>query len=274
ISLLTGFALNALGPKGAPILGAIRQAEALVFGIVAIVMRAAPVGAFGSMAFTIGAYGVGSIGNLLELIATFYLTAVLFVVVVLGTIARLVGFNIFRLLFYIREELMIVLGTSSSESVLPQLMRKLEHAGASGPVVALVVPTGYSFNLDGTNIYMALATLFIAQATNTPLTFEHELIILGVAMLTSKGAGAVAGGGFITLAATLAVVPEIPIAGMALILGVDRFMAECRSLTNFIGNAVATLVVARWEGELDTDRLTAVLDGRGEAAPDPQASGA
>ncbi|TCT07691.1 dicarboxylate/amino acid:cation symporter [Aquabacter spiritensis] len=264
VAVLTGFALTALGPAGAPILDAIRTAEKLIFAIVAIVMRAAPVGAFGAMAFTIGAYGLSSIANLIELIATFYLTATLFVVVVLGLIARLVGFNILKLLSYIKEELLIVLGTSSSESALPALMRKLEGAGASRSVVSLVVPTGYSFNLDGTNIYMTLATLFIAQATNTPLTLDHELMILAVAMLTSKGAAAVTGGGFITLAATLAVVPEIPVAGMALILGVDRFMSECRSLTNFVGNAVATLVVARWEGELDLDRLTAVLDGRAD----------
>ena len=261
VAILTGFALSAMGPQGEPILRGLRLVERLVFGIVAIVMRAAPVGAFGAMAYTIGAYGLQSIGNLLELILTFYLTATLFVVLVLGTIARLVGFNIFKLLRYIGDELVLVLGTSSSESALPQLMRKLEAAGADKSVVALTVPTGYSFNLDGTNIYMALSTLFIAQATNTPLTLEHELMILGVAMLTSKGAGAVAGGGFITLAATLQVVPEIPIAGIALLLGVDRFMSECRSLTNFIGNAVATLVVARWEGQLDLVRLRQVLDG-------------
>lgn len=274
VSILTGFALSALGPAGAPILRAVKAAEQLIFGIVALVMRAAPVGAFGAMAFTIGAYGLGSIGNLLELIATFYLAALLFVLLVLGLIARFVGFSILKLLRYIREELLIVLGTSSSESALPALMAKLEKAGASKGVVSLVVPTGYSFNLDGTNIYMTLATLFIAQATNTPLTLEHELMILAVAMLTSKGAAAVTGGGFITLAATLQVVPEIPVAGMALILGVDRFMSECRSLTNFVGNAVATLVVARWEGELDVARLNAVLD-RGEAvsdAADPHAA--
>ena len=261
VAIITGFALSALGPRGEPILSAIRKVEELVFSIVAIVMRAAPVGAFGAMAFTIGAYGLAAIGNLLELIATFYLTATLFVLLVLGTIARLAGFSILKLLRYIREDLLIVLGTSSSESALPSLMRKLEAAGASRGVVSLVVPTGYSFNLDGTNIYMTLATLFIAQATNTPLTWGHELTILAVAMLTSKGAGAVAGGGFITLAATLEVVPEIPLAGMALLLGVDRFMSECRSLTNFVGNAVATLVIARWEGELDRPRLARVLDG-------------
>ncbi|MDQ0503634.1 C4-dicarboxylate transporter DctA [Xanthobacter agilis] len=268
VSVLAGFALNAMGPQGEGILKAVQQVERLVFGIVALVMRAAPIGAFGAMAFTVGAYGLKSIGNLVELILTFYLTAFLFVGVVLGLIAKVIGFNIFKLLRYIREELLIVLGTSSSESALPALMRKLEAAGAPKSIVGLVVPTGYSFNLDGTNIYMTLATLFIAQATNTPITLEHELLILGVAMLTSKGAGAVAGGGFITLAATLQVVPGIPLAGIALLLGIDRFMAECRSLTNFIGNAVATLVIARWEGQLDLPKLRAALDGK---APDPDA---
>ncbi len=260
VAVLAGIALSHIGEDAEPILRALQKVERLVFAIVGLVMRAAPVGAFGAMAFTIGAYGLKSIGNLAELIATFYLTAVLFVCLVLGLIARLDGFNIFKLLRYLREELLIVLGTSSSESVLPALMRKLEAAGAPRSVVGLVVPTGYSFNLDGTNIYMTLATLFIAQATNTPLTLGHELMILGVAMLTSKGAGAVAGGGFITLAATLQIVPEVPLAGIALLLGIDRFMAECRSLTNFIGNAVATLVIARWEGQLDLERLRAVLD--------------
>ncbi|WP_127089200.1 dicarboxylate/amino acid:cation symporter [Aquabacter cavernae] len=269
VAILTGFALSAMGPAGEPVLRAVKAAEQVIFTIVGIVMRAAPVGAFGAMAFTIGAYGLASIGNLLELIATFYLTALLFVLIVLGLIARVVGFSILKLLRYIKEELLIVLGTSSSESALPALMRKLEHAGAPKGVVSLVVPTGYSFNLDGTNIYMTLATLFIAQATNTPLTLEHELMILAVAMLTSKGAAAVAGGGFITLAATLQVVPEIPVVGIALILGVDRFMSECRSLTNFVGNAVATLVVARWEGELDLARLNAVLNGSVETPAEP-----
>ena len=261
VSVLFGFGLSAAGPAGVPVLNGLRKVEGIVFAVVAIIMRAAPVGAFGAMAFTVGAYGLDSIGRLVGLIATFYLAAILFVVCVLGLIARLVGFSIFKLLRYIREELLIVLGTSSSESALPGLMRKLEGAGAPKEVVSLVVPTGYSFNLDGTNIYMTLATLFIAQATNTPLTLEHELMILGVAMLTSKGAAAVTGGGFITLAATLEVVPEIPVAGMALLLGIDRFMSECRSLTNFVGNAVATLVVARWEGRLDDTKLRAALDG-------------
>ncbi|HQS46337.1 MAG TPA: dicarboxylate/amino acid:cation symporter, partial [Xanthobacteraceae bacterium] len=250
ISILTGFAIGGLGDQGEPVLKAVLAIEKVVFAIVKIILYVAPIGAFGAMAFTIGAYGLSALGNLLELIATFYLTAILFVVLVLGTIARLVGFNVLKLVRYIREELLIVLGTSSSESALPPLMRKLENAGASKSVVGLVIPTGYSFNLDGTNIYMTLATLFIAQATNTPLTLEHELIVLAVAMLTSKGASGVTGAGFITLAATLAAVPEIPVAGMALILGIDRFMSECRALTNITGNAVATLVVARWEGEL------------------------
>ncbi|HQS10302.1 MAG TPA: dicarboxylate/amino acid:cation symporter [Xanthobacteraceae bacterium] len=262
ISILTGFAIGGLGDQGEPVLKAVLAIEKVVFAIVKIILYVAPIGAFGAMAFTIGAYGLSALGNLLELIATFYLTAILFVVLVLGTIARLVGFNVLKLVRYIREELLIVLGTSSSESALPPLMRKLENAGASKSVVGLVIPTGYSFNLDGTNIYMTLATLFIAQATNTPLTLEHELIVLAVAMLTSKGASGVTGAGFITLAATLAAVPEIPVAGMALILGIDRFMSECRALTNITGNAVATLVVARWEGELDLERLNAVLDGK------------
>ncbi|KAI96006.1 sodium:dicarboxylate symporter [Rhodomicrobium udaipurense JA643] len=270
ISILTGFALSAMGKEGEPVLKGIRLVEHLVFSIVGMIMRFAPIGAFGAMAFTIGAYGVQSLGNLVGLILTFYFTAFLFVSIVLGLIAKLVGFNIFKLLRYLREELLIVLGTSSSESVLPALMRKMEAAGASRPVVSMVVPTGYSFNLDGTNIYMTLATLFIAQATNTHITLQHELLILGVAMLTSKGAAAVTGGGFITLAATLQAVPEIPVAGMALLLGVDRFMSECRALTNFIGNAVATLVIARWEGQLDIQKLHAALDNGGvpvEAGP-------
>ncbi|MBJ7533389.1 dicarboxylate/amino acid:cation symporter [Rhodomicrobium vannielii ATCC 17100] len=275
ISILTGFALSAMGKDGEPVLNGIRLVERLVFSIVGMIMRFAPIGAFGAMAFTIGAYGVQSLGNLVGLILTFYFTAFLFVSIVLGLIAKLVGFNIFKLLRYLREELLIVLGTSSSESVLPALMRKMEAAGASRPVVSMVVPTGYSFNLDGTNIYMTLATLFIAQATNTHITLQHELLILGVAMLTSKGAAAVTGGGFITLAATLQAVPEIPVAGMALLLGVDRFMSECRALTNFIGNAVATLVIARWEGQLDIQKLHAALDNGGvpvEAVVEPRRS--
>jgi aerobic C4-dicarboxylate transport protein len=218
------------------------------------------------MGFTIGKYGIGALMQLGALVATFYITSLLFVLVVLGTIAWASGFSILRFLAYIREELLIVLGTSSSESVLPQMMEKLENAGAKRSVVGLVIPTGYSFNLDGTNIYMTLATLFLAQATNTHISLGQELALLGVAMLTSKGASGVTGAGFITLAATLAVVPDIPIAALAVLVGVDRFMSECRALTNLVGNGVATLVVARWEGALDRGRLTRVLKGEKEPA--------
>ena len=218
-------------------------------------MRVAPIGAFGAMAFTIGAYGLGSLINLLQLVATFYLTSALFVLIVLGTIARFAGFSILRFIGYIKDELLIVLGTSSSETVLPHMMAKMQHLGASKSVVGLVIPTGYSFNLDGTNIYMTLATLFLAQATNTPLTFGQEMSILAIAMLTSKGASGVTGAGFVTLAATLSIVPDIPIQSLALLLGIDKFMSECRALTNLIGNGVATVVISRWEGELDADAL-------------------
>jgi len=225
-------------------------------------MKAAPVGAFGAMAFTIGRYGVGTLANLAFLVGTFYLTSLLFVLVVLGAVARLCGFSILRLIAYLKAELLLVLGTSSSESALPLLIEKMERAGCPKSVVGLVVPTGYSFNLDGTNIYMTLAALFIAQALDVHLTLGQELLLLGVAMLSSKGAAGVTGAGFITLAATLSIVPSVPVAGMALILGVDRFMSECRSLTNFIGNAVATVVVSRWEGKLDHAALDAAL-GKG-----------
>jgi aerobic C4-dicarboxylate transport protein len=218
-------------------------------------MKAAPIGAFGAMAFTIGKYGVKSLIPLASLVGSFYLTCALFVFIVLGSIAKFTGFSIVRFIAYIKEELLIVLGTSSSESALPSLMTKLQRLGASKPVVGLVVPTGYSFNLDGTNIYMTMAALFVAQATNTELTLLQELTILGVAMLTSKGASGITGAGFITLAATLAVVPTIPVAGMALILGIDRFMSECRALTNFVGNGVAAIVVSKWEGELDMETM-------------------
>jgi aerobic C4-dicarboxylate transport protein len=211
------------------------------------------------MGFTIGKYGVHSLIQLGALVATFYVTALIFVLVVLGAIAWASGFSILKFLAYIREELLIVLGTSSSESALPQLIEKLERLGARKSVVGLVVPTGYSFNLDGTNIYMTLATLFLAQATNTHLSFLQMASLLGVAMLTSKGASGVTGAGFITLAATLAVVPDIPIAALAVLVGIDRFMSECRALTNFVGNGVATLVVAKWEGALDSDRLSREL---------------
>jgi aerobic C4-dicarboxylate transport protein len=223
-------------------------------------VKLAPIGAFGAMAFTVGKYGLTSLLNLGALVGTFYATSAAFVLVVLGAIAAVTGFSIFKFLAYIREELLIVLGTSSSESALPQLMLKLERLGAGKATVGLVVPTGYSFNLDGTNIYMTLATLFLAQATNTPLTLSQELTLLGVAMLTSKGASGVTGAGFVTLAATLAVVPAVPVAALALLVGVDRFMSECRALTNFIGNGVAALALSRWEGDLDRGKLRAELD--------------
>jgi aerobic C4-dicarboxylate transport protein len=235
-----------------------------MFRIVHILMYAAPIGAFGAMAYTIGAYGIGTLANLAELVATFYATSLLFVLVVLGLVARAAGFSIFGLIGYIKDELLLVLGTSSSESAMPLLMEKLERAGCPKPIVGLVVPTGYSFNLDGTNIYMSLAALFIAQATDTPLSLSDQLLLMAVAILSSKGAAGVTGSGFIVLAATLSVLPTVPVAGMALILGVDRFMSECRSLTNFVGNAVATIVVARWEKAVDPERLRAALAGRGD----------
>ncbi len=262
IAILFGFSLSLMGERGRPVTKLIEDFSHVIFGIVNIVMKAAPIGAFGAMAFTIGKYGLDSLLPLAKLMGSFYLTCFLFVVVVLGAIAKYTGFSIFRFIKYIKEELLIVLGTSSSESALPALMRKLERLGCSKPVVGLVVPTGYSFNLDGTNIYMTMAALFVAQATNTELTLMQELTILAVAMLTSKGASGITGAGFITLAATLAVVPTIPVAGMALILGIDRFMSEARALTNFVGNGVATVVVSKWEKELDAQRMDDVLHGR------------
>jgi aerobic C4-dicarboxylate transport protein len=266
ISILFGFALSILGERGRPITKLIDEVAHAIFGVVAIIMKAAPVGAFGAMAFTIGKFGLASLLPLAKLIGSFYLTCFLFIFVVLGTIAKLTGFSIGRFILYIKEELLIVLGTSSSESALPALMTKLEKLGCAKSVVGLVVPTGYSFNLDGTNIYMTMAALFVAQATNTDLTLMQELTILGVAMLTSKGASGITGAGFITLAATLAVVPTIPVAGMALILGIDRFMSECRALTNFIGNGVATVVVSHWENELDHKQLARELDSPASAS--------
>src|ERR1051326_5091581 len=255
ISILSGFAIAYLGKAGEPIAHAIDQAAKVFFGVIRIIVRVAPIGAFGAMAFTVGAYGINSLWNLIALIGTFYLTSLLFILIVLGSIARLAGFSILRFIAYIKDELLIVLGTSSSETVLPQMIQKMERLGASKSVVGLVIPTGYSFNLDGTNIYMTLATLFLAQATNTPLTLSQELGILVIAMITSKGASGVTGAGFVTLAATLAIVPEIPIQSIAIILGIDKFMSECRALTNLIGNGVATVVISRWEGELDVDAL-------------------
>lgn len=266
-SILFGIALGSVGERGKPVLDFIHALSAPIFKLVAILMKVAPVGAFGAMAFTIGKYGIGSVVNLFFLIATFYITSALFVVIVLGAVCRYNGISIFSLVRYIKDELLLVLGTSSSEAALPTLMEKMEKAGAKKSVVGLVIPTGYSFNLDGTNIYMTLATLFIAQALDINLTLEHQLLILVVAMISSKGAAGVTGAGFITLAATLGAVPAIPVAGMAIILGIDRFMSECRALTNLIGNAVACVVVARWENELDTDQLHRTLGGK-ERHPD------
>ncbi|WP_324750712.1 dicarboxylate/amino acid:cation symporter [Sphingomonas sp. LY54] len=263
VAILFGVALALIGERGEKFLGSLRTLTAIVFRMVHILMYAAPIGAFGAMAFTIGEYGIGTLANLAGLIATFYVTSLLFVVVVLGLVARAAGFSLLGLVRYIKEELLLVLGTSSSESAMPLLMEKLERAGCPKPIVGLVVPTGYSFNLDGTNIYMSLAALFIAQATNTPLTFADQALLMAVAILSSKGAAGVTGSGFIVLAATLSVVPAVPVAGMALILGVDRFMSECRALTNFTGNAVATIVVSRWEGALDMRRLEAAFAGKG-----------
>jgi aerobic C4-dicarboxylate transport protein len=258
-AILFGFSLMALGERGHKLRDIIDDTSHAIFGVIAIVMKAAPIGAFGAMAYTIGQFGPTALGNLIGLIAVFYLTAALFVGVVLGLIARIVGFNILKFIVYIKDELLIVLGTSSSESALPQLMEKLERLGCSKPVVGLVVPTGYSFNLDGTNIYMTLATLFIAQALGVDLSFSQQLTILVVAMLTSKGASGVTGAGFITLAATLSVVNPALVPGMAIVFSVDKFMSEVRALTNIIGNGVATVFVSWWEGELDREKLNANL---------------
>ncbi|MBS7545040.1 dicarboxylate/amino acid:cation symporter [Ancylobacter oerskovii] len=265
-AVLFGIALGAIGERGHPVMEFFTSLSQAMFKLVSILMKAAPIGAFGAMAFTIGKYGIGSVANLAMLIATFYLTSLLFVLVVLGAVARYNGFSILALLRYIKEELLLVLGTSSSEAALPSLMEKMERAGCKKSVVGLVIPTGYSFNLDGTNIYMTLAALFIAQATGIELSLWDQVLLLLVAMLSSKGAAGITGAGFITLAATLSVVPSVPVAGMALILGIDRFMSECRALTNFVGNAVATIVVARWEGELDADKLRRALAGEATSA--------
>jgi len=261
VAVLFGLALSRAGKAGAPVVGFLESLSAVFFGMVGLIMRLAPIGAGAAMAFTIGKYGVASLGPLLKLLGTVYLACALFVFGVLGVVARLAGFSILNFLHYLREELLLVLGTSSSESALVPLMQKLERLGCSRSVVGLVVPSGYSFNLDGTNIYLTIAALFIAQALNVPLTMSQEATLLGVAMLTSKGASGVTGAGFVTLAATLAVVPSLPVAGLALILGIDRFMSEARALTNMIGNGVATIVVARWEGELDFARLNRELAG-------------
>jgi aerobic C4-dicarboxylate transport protein len=265
-SLLFGLALLHFGEKGRGLVGIIDEFTHALFGVVGIIMRFAPIGAFGAMAFTIGQYGIGTLFSLGKLMATFYVTCILFIVFVLGGIATWAGFSIFKFIRYIKEELLIVLGTSSSESVLPRMLAKLEHLGCSKSVVGLVLPTGYSFNLDGTAIYMAMAAIFIAQATNTDLTVAQQLGILAVLVLTSNGAAGVAGSGFVTLAATLATVPAIPVAGLALIIGIDRFMSEARALTNLIGNGVATIVIAKWDGALDERRMHRILNGH---APHP-----
>ncbi|WP_395399499.1 dicarboxylate/amino acid:cation symporter [Pseudoduganella sp. UC29_106] len=258
ISLLFGFALSALGERAKPITSLIETGSQAIFGVINFIMRFAPIGAFGAMAFTVGKYGVVSLGPLVKLIGTFYLTSFLFVFLVLGVIARLSGFSIVKFLAYIREEIFLVLGTSSSDTALPTLMSKLEKLGCSKPLVGLIVPTGYTFNTDGTSIYMTMAALFVAQATNTDLSLAQQFAIFGVAMLTSKGASGVQGASFIALVGTLAVVPSVPVAGMALILGIDRFMSEARALVNMIGNGVATVVMARWEGELNRDKLSVI----------------
>ena len=265
-SILFGLALMALGDRTAKLRSIIDECAQGVFGVIGLVMKAAPFGAFGAMAYTVGKYGPAALGNLLGLIATFYLTSALFVIIVLGLVARFIGFNIFKYLGYIKDELLIVLGTSSSESALPQLMRKMEAMGCSKPVVGLVVPTGYSFNLDGTNIYMSLATIFIAQALGFHLGLRDQMAIILVAMLTSKGASGVSGAGFVTLAATLSVVNPALVPGMAIVLGIDKFMSECRALTNITGNGVACAFVSWWEGELDRTKLHDIIGGRSFSA--------
>lgn len=259
IAILSGFAISRMGTIGLRVAEVVGTAGKVFFGIIRIVVRAAPIGAFGAMAFTVGRYNLSSLASLAKLIGVFYFTSALFVILVLGIIARLAGFSIFRFVAYIKDELLIVLGTSSSETVLPDMMEKLERLGPSRSVVGLVFPTGYSFNTDGTNIYMTLAVLFLAQATNTHLLLSQEIGIVLVAMVASKGASGVTGTGFVTLAATLAAVPSIPIQALALLLGIDKFMSECRALTNVVGNGVATIVVSRWEGELDMAKMREVM---------------
>ncbi|MCT8248189.1 dicarboxylate/amino acid:cation symporter [Proteus vulgaris] len=262
VSVIFGLALASIGSRGEPVLKFLQQLCDPVFKMVSMLMKLAPIGAFGAMAFTIGKYGISSIGNLMLLVITFYLTALLFVLVVLGAVAKYNGFSILSLIKYIKDELWLVLGTSSSEAALPTLMNKMESLGCKKSVVGLVIPTGYSFNLDGTNIYMTMAALFIAQATGVDLSLTEQITLLFVAMISSKGAAGVTGAGFITLAATLSVVPSVPVAGMALILGIDRFMSECRALTNIVGNACACIVVARWEDALDKERMNDVFSGK------------
>jgi aerobic C4-dicarboxylate transport protein len=270
VSVLFGFALSIAGPRCKPLLDVMESLTRAVFGVVTILMRFAPIGAFGAMAFTIGKYGLASLGPLARLIATLYLTSIFFVLVVLGLIARVAGFGILKFLWFIREEILLVLATSSSEPALPNLMAKLQRLGCSKALVGLVVPTGYTFNADGTSLYMTLAALFVAQATGTHLTLVQQFTILGVALLTSKGASGVQGAAFIALVATMMVIPTIPVAGMALILGIDRFLSMCRAVVNMIGNAVATVVVASWEHELDRGELEQQLAGAKIVSAAPQ----
>jgi aerobic C4-dicarboxylate transport protein len=272
IAVLTGIAIAAVGEPARPLLTVLEAGNQVVFKLVHMLMKLAPIGAFGAMAFTIGKFGVASLISLGSLIITFYVTSLLFVIVVLGLIARLAGFSIFQLVRYIKDELLLVLGTSSSEAALPTLMEKLERAGCRKEVVGIVLPTGYSFNLDGTNIYMTLAATFIAQAVGIDLSLHDQLLLIGVAAISSKGAAGVTGAGFVILAATLSVVPSVPVAGMALILGIDRFMSECRALTNLMGNAVATIVVSRWEGALDEAQLKHALSSRSNPEPSLQST--
>src|SRR6202048_1752092 len=271
-SVLFGLGLARFGEKGKKLIDIIDQLSHALFNVIAIIMKVAPLGAFGAMAFTIGQYGIGSLFSLGKLMACVYITCLLFVFIVLGTIARITGFSLWRFLRYIKEEILIVLGTSSSDAALPRMITKMENIGCAKPVVGMVIPTGYSFNLDGTSIYLTMAAVFVAQATNVPLSWGQQLGMLMVLLLTSKGAAAVTGGGFITLAATLSTTGKVPVAGLALLLGIDRFMSEARAITNLIGNGVATMVVAKWEGALDMDRARSVLEADGEAlAEEPEA---
>jgi len=272
VAVLVAFAIAGIGERGRPLLQGIEYGSQIFFGVMRIVVRVAPIGAFGAMAYTVGAHGIGTLNKLLLLMVGFYLTAGVFVVVVLGAIAWWCGFSIFRFLAYIKDELFLVLGTSSSETALPGLIEKMQRLGCSKSTVGLVVPTGYSFNLDGTNIYMAMAAVFLAQATNTHLSLGAQLYLLLIAMLTSKGASGVTGAGFVTLAATLQAVPGIPVESLALLVGIDRFMSECRALTNFIGNGVATVVISRWENEVTAETLNRNLQlaQAGELPPKAQ----
>jgi aerobic C4-dicarboxylate transport protein len=263
IAILSAFAISGMGERGKPFLHAFDRTAEMLFGILSIIVKTAPIGAFGAMGFTVGSFGIESLNKLLALMAGFYLTSGLFIVVVLGGIAWWCGFSIFRFIAHIKEELLLVLGTSSSETALPGMIRKMEALGCTKSTVGVIIPTGYSFNLDGTNIYMAMAAVFLAQATNTPLDLYHQISLLIVAMLTSKGASGVTGAGFVTLAATLAAVPGIPIESLALLVGIDRFMSECRALTNLIGNGVATVAISRWQGEVTPERVNAGFSGDG-----------